>query len=104
MPRIGLVSYFSDLMNKIGETYYILLSIVHTFYIQNDAEIFLAHYTWTVAEKGFKMAFTLYTSLLCDILYTVNNSIRVCLLYTSLRLYEPPLIRVSAYTSLLSTE
>jgi hypothetical protein len=22
-----------------------------------DAEIFLAHYTWNVAEKGFKMAF-----------------------------------------------
>jgi hypothetical protein len=44
-------------MNKIGETYHILLSIVHTFYIQNDAEIFLVHYTWTVAEKGFKMAF-----------------------------------------------
>ncbi len=27
------------------------------FYIENDAEIFPAHYTWTVAEKGFKMAF-----------------------------------------------
>jgi hypothetical protein len=27
------------------------------FYIENDAEIFLAHYTWKVAEKGFKMAF-----------------------------------------------
>jgi hypothetical protein len=25
-------------------------------YIENDAEIFLAHYTWKVAEKGFKMA------------------------------------------------
>jgi hypothetical protein len=30
---------------------------VHTFYIENDAEIFPAHYTWKVAEKGFKMAF-----------------------------------------------
>jgi hypothetical protein len=30
---------------------------VHTFYIENDAEIFCAHYTWKVAEKGFKMAF-----------------------------------------------
>ncbi len=28
-----------------------------TFYIENDAEIFPAHYTWKVAEKGFKMAF-----------------------------------------------
>ncbi len=27
------------------------------FYIENDAEIFPAHYTWKVAEKGFEMAF-----------------------------------------------
>jgi hypothetical protein len=27
------------------------------FYIENDSEIFLAYYTWKVAEKGFKMAF-----------------------------------------------
>ncbi len=27
-----------------------------TFYMQNDPEIFPAHYTWKVAEKGFKMA------------------------------------------------
>ncbi len=27
------------------------------FYIEYDAEIFPAHYTWKVAEKGFKMAF-----------------------------------------------
>ncbi len=27
------------------------------FYIENDAEIFPAHYTWKVAEKGCKMAF-----------------------------------------------
>ncbi len=27
------------------------------FYIENDAEIFLAHYTWKVAEKWFKMSF-----------------------------------------------
>ncbi len=30
---------------------------VHFFYIENDAEIFPAHYTWKVAEKGLKMAF-----------------------------------------------
>jgi hypothetical protein len=30
---------------------------VHTFYIENDAEIFPTHCTWKVAEKGFKMAF-----------------------------------------------
>jgi hypothetical protein len=28
-----------------------------TFFIENDAEIFPAHYTWKVAEKGFKRAF-----------------------------------------------
>jgi hypothetical protein len=27
------------------------------FYIENDAEIFPVHYTWQVAENGFKMAF-----------------------------------------------
>ncbi len=36
--------------------YRILSSIVRTFYMQNDAEIFPAHYTWKVTEKGFKMA------------------------------------------------
>ncbi len=36
--------------------YCILLSIVCTFYIENYAEIFPAHYTWKVAEKGFKVA------------------------------------------------
>ena len=37
-------------------SYFIELS-AHFFYIENDAEIFPAHYTWKVAEKGFKMAF-----------------------------------------------
>ncbi len=37
--------------------YCILFSIVHPFYIENDAEIFPAHCTWKVAEKGFKIAF-----------------------------------------------
>ncbi len=35
--------------------YHILLSIVHTFYIENDAEIFPAHSRWKVAVKGFKI-------------------------------------------------
>jgi len=30
---------------------------VRTFYIENDAEIFPAHYTWKVAEKELKVAF-----------------------------------------------
>jgi hypothetical protein len=29
----------------------------HFFYMENDAEIFPAHYTWKVAEKGFKIAY-----------------------------------------------
>ncbi len=28
----------------------------HFFYIEHDAEIFPADYTWKVAETGFKMA------------------------------------------------
>jgi hypothetical protein len=44
------------------ESEYCILSSIssHFFYIENDAEIFLAHYTWKVAEKGFKMAFMMY--------------------------------------------
>jgi hypothetical protein len=38
--------------------YFIKFS-AHFFYIENDAEIFLAHYTWKVAENEFKMAFML---------------------------------------------
>jgi hypothetical protein len=30
---------------------------MRTFYIENDAEIFPAHYTWKLADKRFKMAF-----------------------------------------------
>jgi hypothetical protein len=30
---------------------------VCTFFIENNAEIFPAHYSWKVAEKRFKMAF-----------------------------------------------
>ncbi len=41
------------------------------FYIENDAEIFPAHYTWKVAEKGFKMAFMMHKLALmnsCEII------------------------------------
>jgi hypothetical protein len=37
--------------------YRILSSVVHTFSIENDAEIFPAHYTCKIADKGFKMVF-----------------------------------------------
>jgi hypothetical protein len=33
-----------------------ILSSIALFIKENDAEIFPAHYTWKVAEKGFKMA------------------------------------------------
>ncbi len=33
------------------------MSIVRIFFIENGAEIFPAHYTWKVVEKGFKMAY-----------------------------------------------
>ena len=36
--------------------YCILSSIVCTSYMEKEAEIFPAHYTWRVAEKWFKMA------------------------------------------------
>ncbi len=42
-----------------GKDYHILSNIVRIFYIENDAEIFPAHYTWKLAEKGWKMAFTM---------------------------------------------
>ncbi len=31
--------------------------ILSLLYIENDAKIFPAHYTWKLAERGFKMAF-----------------------------------------------
>jgi hypothetical protein len=36
---------------------YLIDCTAQIFYIENDAEIFPGHYTWKVAEKGFKMAF-----------------------------------------------
>jgi hypothetical protein len=47
--------------------YHILSSIVRTFFKnENDAEIFPAHYTWKVAEKGFKMAFMMNKLAMTD--------------------------------------
>ncbi len=42
---------------EVGHGHYRILSQCTILYIENDAEIFPAHYTWKVAEKGFKMAF-----------------------------------------------
>jgi hypothetical protein len=66
---------------------------MRTFYIENDAEIFPVHYTWKVAEKGFKMAFMtnkLAMINFCEIIlekYAKNHceiqvhTILVCTLY-----------------------
>ncbi len=34
--------------------------------MENDAEIFPAHYTWKVAEKGFKMACMMNTPVMIN--------------------------------------
>ncbi len=44
------------LLTMVTLPYFIKYS-AHFFCIENDAEIFPAHYTWKVADKGFKMAF-----------------------------------------------
>jgi hypothetical protein len=51
---VYLSPFYSNIDCKI--MYCILLSIVRTFYMENDAEILSAHYTWKVGEKRFKMA------------------------------------------------
>jgi hypothetical protein len=47
-----VIKAYESIMNLL---YFIEYS-AHFFYIENDAEIFPAQYTWKVAEKGFKMA------------------------------------------------
>jgi len=64
------------------------------FYNENDAEIFPAHYTWKVAEKGCKMAFMMYKiamihfcEIILEIFFDKNHceiqvcTILVCTLY-----------------------
>jgi len=43
--------------NEGNSSPYFIEYSVHFFYIENDAEIFPAHYTRKVVEKGFKIAF-----------------------------------------------
>ena len=58
MSLKSLTALVLKFRSNLRETSYcILSSILSTFYIENDAEIFPAHYTWKVAGKGFKMAF-----------------------------------------------
>ncbi len=56
VPILGGLLLKANLDSQICISYCILSSTVCTF-IENDAEKFPAHYTWKVAEKGFKMAF-----------------------------------------------
>ncbi len=50
-----LISSNSTLNSRLYIVFYRVLCAL--FYIENDAEIFPAHYTCRVAEEGFKMAF-----------------------------------------------
>jgi hypothetical protein len=40
--------------------YRILLSIVHTFFNENNDEILPAHYTWKVVGKGLKIQWVMW--------------------------------------------
>jgi hypothetical protein len=53
------LSFFSNNLNAFDIYQYTVFYQVKCalFYIENDAEIFPAHYTCKVAEKGFKVAF-----------------------------------------------
>ncbi len=68
---------------------------MRTFYIENGAEIFPAHYTWNVAEKGFKVAFMINKDaminsckIILEIFFSKNHceiwvsNIIVCALYS----------------------
>ncbi len=52
----GLICLPEILPGFTHKHYRILSIIVHTCLQGNDAQIFPAHYTWKVAEKGLKMA------------------------------------------------
>ncbi len=56
----------TTLAGGVGEYSILNVNTLHTvfyrvqctlFYIENNAEIFPAHYTWKIAEKGVKMVF-----------------------------------------------
>jgi hypothetical protein len=68
--------------------------MVHTFYIKNNAKI-SAHYTWKIAEKGFKMTFVMsklamiYSrEIILEIFFAKNHceiqvrTILICALYS----------------------
>ncbi len=55
LPKEIVIAFNLLIFGNIGTIFYQVLSAL--FYIENDTEIFPAHYTWNVAEKGFKKAF-----------------------------------------------
>ncbi len=56
-PNRHQVCLIISLGNLKSDLPYFIEYSANFFYIENDAEIFAVHYTWKVAEKGFKMAF-----------------------------------------------
>jgi hypothetical protein len=61
-PGLSLGLFTKTLVGPTQLFQHILINIFYQvyctlFYIENDAEIFPVHYTWKVAEKGFKMPF-----------------------------------------------
>ncbi len=65
-------SQLLDFIVAVAKLLYFIKFSAHFFYMENDAEIFLAHYTWKVAEKGFKMA-----SMMNKL--SINNSCEIIL-------------------------
>jgi hypothetical protein len=51
---------------KLESLLYFMEYSAHFFYIENDAEIFPAHYSWKVAEKGFKIAFMISFAIILE--------------------------------------
>ncbi len=60
---LGLcVECSTTVLTPLANLFHLMFTIFYQvecelFCIENDAEIFPAHYTWKVADKGFKMAF-----------------------------------------------
>jgi hypothetical protein len=52
--------YYAYLVKHQNLDCYILLSIVRTFFKENDSEILPLHYTWTVTEKGLKIKWAMW--------------------------------------------
>ncbi len=60
------------------------------FHIENNAEIFPAHYTWKVAEKGFKMGFRM-NKFAMMIIISIFLPMNIFTIVTNTFLQEGPL-------------